>query len=398
MMNIVKYTTLNSLRKYIKLIKKNKIKFILTIFFLSFLLLFSVKFYKEIDVKYYKFVPLLIFLYAMLKLFQDLPTMNISSKLIEFKMLKFWQLKLIIIVKSIMFSLFVFIILRTTNMFPERLIFDQVVISLAINAIVNLITFLAYQVNNMNSLKMVITFICSIAYYFNSIVLISILFLGILFIFSSMKYFKYDLILPYYHSMGNIVEGLTSENMEAVAVGQREMVKSKSESTLKLMRKYYNKKYTFYIAKEISRISYYGKNWINLSVINFLAAFVVSMYIEKVWISIVVLLIIFYTSDNLLGLLNKSEAINRNKGFYFPYSIKEILKQKYIVHLIIILIPFIIPGILLLKNVSFITLILCYISLPVKNILESFSVNKRFKWLPYLIDSGIIYICFSNIL
>lgn len=114
--------------------------------------------------------------------------------------------------------------------------------------------------------------------------------------------------------------------------------------------------------------------------------------------TVIVLLLIFYTTDNMLNLLNKSEAMNRNKGFFFPYSTQEILKQKYIVHLLIIFIPFILPGILLLKRLSFFTLLICFISLPIKNILTSFAVNKRVKWLSYLIDSGIFYICFLNLL
>lgn len=46
MINIIKYITLNSLRKYIRLIKKNKVKFSVVVLAVSFLLLFSVDIYK----------------------------------------------------------------------------------------------------------------------------------------------------------------------------------------------------------------------------------------------------------------------------------------------------------------------------------------------------------------
>ena len=91
MINTIKYITLNFLRKYIRLINKNKVKFSVVVLAVSFLLLFSVDIYKTIDVKYYRFLPLIIFLYAMLKLFQEIPTMNMDSQLIELKILKLWQ-------------------------------------------------------------------------------------------------------------------------------------------------------------------------------------------------------------------------------------------------------------------------------------------------------------------
>ena len=61
-----------------------------------------------------------------------------------------------------------------------------------------------------------------------------------------MEYFKYDLILPYYHSMGNIIEGLINGDMEGMVAGQASIVKSKSESTLYLMENNYSKKNPFY--------------------------------------------------------------------------------------------------------------------------------------------------------
>ena len=398
MINTIKYITLNFLRKYIRLINKNKVKLSVVVLAVSFLLLFSVDIYKTIDVKYYRFLPLIIFLYAMLKLFQEIPTMNMDSQLIELKILKLWQLKMLVFIKSIALSILIFIILINTSMFSQKFLFQQIGVSLIINIIVNIVCFLVYQINHSNILKIAIIFSSSVAYYLSSIPLISILLLVILVIFASMEYFKYDLILPYYHSMGNIIEGLINSDMEGMVAGQASIVKSKSESTLYLMEKNYNKKNPFYYSKEISRMLYHNKNWINLSLMNFLAVFIVIMYSKKILLSVIVLLLIFYTTDNMLNLLNKSEAMNRNKGFFFPYSTQEILKQKYIVHLLIIFIPFILPGILLLKRLSFFTLLICFISLPIKNILTSFAVNKRVKWLSYLIDSGIFYICFLNLL
>ena len=64
---------------------------------------------------------------------------------------------------------------------------------------------------------------------------------------------------------------------------------------------------------------------------------------------------------------------------------------------LIILIPFVIPGTFLLKYVSFLTLLVLYISLPVKNILESFSVSKGVRWISYLIDCLVFYIALMNI-
>lgn len=398
MINIIKYITLNFLRKYIRLIKKNKLKFSVVVLTVFFFLLFSVDIYKTIDVKYYRFLPLVIFIYAMLKLFQEIPTMNIESQLIELKILNIWQLKMLVFIKSIALSILIFIILINTSIFSQDLLFQQIVVSLVINIIVNLVCFLVYQINHSNILKIAIIFSCSVAYYLNSIPLIAILLIGILIIFGSMKYFKYDLILPYYHSMGNIIEGLINGDMEGMVAGQGSIIKTKSESTFYLMERNYNKKDSFYYSKEISRMLYHNKTWINLSLMNFLAVFIVIMYSKKILLSVIVLLFIFYTTDNMLNILNKSEAMNRNKGFFFPYSTQEILKQKYIVHLLIILIPFILPGVLLLKRLSFFTLLICFISLPIKNILASFAVDKRVKLLSYLVDSGIIYICFMNLL
>ena len=172
MINTIKYITLNFLRKYIRLINKNKVKFSVVVLAVSFLLLFSVDIYKTIDVKYYRFLPLIIFLYAMLKLFQEIPTMNMDSQLIELKILKLWQLKMLVFIKSIALSILIFIILINTSMFSQKFLFQQIGVSLIINIIVNIVCFLVYQINHSNILKIAIIFSSSVAYYLSSIPLI----------------------------------------------------------------------------------------------------------------------------------------------------------------------------------------------------------------------------------
>lgn len=393
--NMLKYIFLNRLRFFIRIIKKNKFKVLPIIIGIIIFLLFSVEFYNLIPKKYLEFLPLIFFIYCIFKLFQDIPTMNISYQMIEFKLLTLSKLKGLILIKSILPSIILFILIHILNLPLNEKTITQVNVVLLINIIINIVCFLVYQVKRANILKFFTLIICSALFYFSLLYVTTVLVVSSIVVFLSKRYFVYDVILPYYHIMGNMTLALVNADIESLSKNQLKIIKSKPSSNLKLIEKYYSNDLLFFISKEISRTLYYSKKLIIIGSINLLCVLSVLMYTFNPIISSFALFIITMTSGNMLTTLNQYESINKNTGFYFPYSLKDVIKQKYIAHLIILL-PLFIPS-LILKDILFTSIIGCILLLPIKNTLESFSSHKGIKLLSYTINSVVFLLCFLNI-
>ncbi|MGF7400469.1 hypothetical protein PQ744_08710 [Thermoanaerobacterium thermosaccharolyticum] len=386
----------NKLRQYIRVYKKNKLKWTLSIF-IGIFLVFSIEDLIKIAVdKYFPFLSIAFFIYCIAKIFQDIPIMNIDYKLIKFKILSLWQLKTIIILKSVILSGVIFAFVLNFSNILKKAEFYQAIVLILINIVINFICFLKSQTNNVNILTIFTLLIVSLAYYINSILIISIYLVIIFYVFINKKYFKYDQLLPFYHSMAFLYEGLVNNDIETLSQGQMQLTKQKIESSFNFMEKYYDKGYWFEFYKEISRALYNYKRIVNVSLINFLITLLLLMYKHPILINSITMFSLVFITDSVLTLLNKPEAINKNKGFYFPYSLETIIKRKYFAHLCIILIPFI-SSLFILKYVSFFMLLISFLILPIKNILYNFGENFVTKCVVYCLESIILLVCFINI-
>lgn len=398
--DILKLLIKNKLRQYIRSFKKKKLKWILCIFLCVFLLfnLFSgTNLIKMAVTKYFSVLSLAFFIYCIAKIFQNIPIMNIDCKLLDFKVLKFWQLKMIIILKSVVLSGFIVICILLFPNIVSKVLLHKIIVLILINIVINIICFLKSQTNYTNILTIGTLLIISSAYYFDSIALIAVYLLIAIYVFSSKKYFKYDDLLSYYHSMALLHQGLVNSKMDDLSRGQVQFTKQKIKSSFNFMEKYFDNDYWFGFYKEISRVLYNYKKIINASIINFLMILLVLMYEHPIWINGVAMLGLTFISDMVLTSLNEPEAVNISKGFYYPYSLSDIIKQKYFVHLCIISIPFL-SGILIVKYVSFIILITCFLILPLKNILQSFSSKFVVKCVAYCLEGIISLLCFINVI
>ncbi|OPJ55867.1 hypothetical protein [Alkalithermobacter paradoxus] len=387
----------NKLRQYIRIYKKNKLKWTLAIFMGVFLIFSMVDLIRTAIDNYFSILSLGFFIYCTAKIFQDIPIMNIDCKLIKFKVLRLWQLKTIIILKSVILSGVIFtFVLNFSNML-DRSEFYRAVLLVLINIVINFVCFFKSQTNNANVLTIFTLLVVSLSYYINSILIISIYLFTILYVFINKKYFKYDQLLPYYQSMAFLYEGLVNNDISTLSQGQMQLTKQKLKSSFNFMEKYYGNEYRFEFYKEISRAIYNYKRIVNVSLINFLITLLTLMYEHPIWINSVAMFSLVFITDSVLTLINKPEAINKNKGFYFPYSLKEIIKQKYFAHLCVILIPFI-SSLLILKYISFFVVIICFFILPIKNILYNFGEKFITKCFVYCLESIILLMCTINLL
>lgn len=393
--NILYLLIKNKLRKYIRIFNKNKLKYIIYLLLSIFLISFIVDFIR-LGIKYYfSFFTLTIYIYCLMKIFQDAPIMNIDYQFFEFKILKLWQFKILIILKSTILSILtlIFIVIFKNTFTSFQL--NQLIILALINILVNIICFLKTQTHHKDILVIATIFLVSLIYYLNLKILLTIIVFIIFYKFISMQFIKYDEIVPYYYSMAYLFQGLSENNLDTISIGQSKFIKSKIKNSPNLIEKYYDSNLGFEFYKEISRAMCNYKKIINISLINFIITSLLLIYKHPLWLNGVAMFVIIFMIDTILTYINKSEYVNMNKGFFIPYTIKDILIKKYFSHLCIIAIPFI-SSIFIIKYINFFTFILCILIVPIKNILYNFSKTFSTKLISYVLESLILFLICIN--
>lgn len=392
----MKYIALNYFRRYIKLIKNNKIKFVFGFMFSLILIMISIDLINLVDCDNLEIIYMGIFIYSIAKLFQDIPVINLPYQVLEFKLLKFWKVKVLVLIKCIYPSCIMLNILYLFPMIFKNLSLSKLLLLGMINIMANIICFFISQSKNRSLIRIITVLFLSLIYYLESIYLAIILVLASILKLSMIRYINYDLLLPYSHTLSNISEGLISGNIDGMINSQQLLIKSKSYSKLNLIEKYYDKPNYLLFFKEISRGLYYENNLINISVTIFIISlFLAIMGIDSKVAAVMALMLVISLCDNFLSRINNVESINKNNGFYFPYTTKELIKQKYIPHLFIVSIP-LISAILLFKYISVFSFILCFLLLPIKNIIGSFSSRDRLSYR--VISFTVLLLCLSNLL
>ncbi|GAA0735216.1 hypothetical protein [Clostridium oceanicum] len=392
--NIIKFTLLNLKRKMLKIIKKNKLKTLAFLIIVVFLIVTFKEMISTLKPEYIKYVPVIIFIYCIAKLMQDAPTMNIRPELIELKVLTVNDLKLFIILKSTFLSILIIgvILLNNLQIYGFRKI---IIVASLINIISNLVCFFIHQVKRPDFLRVVIILILTAIYYYDSIIMSTALTIALIIYMVKIDYIKYDNILPYYKSITNLSDGFFYGNMDSMSQDKVTFNK-KNNSSLHLMEKQYSTNYKFYFYKEISRIICNKKLLINSCLVCFIISLLVYLYADKLIVKFIAIEIVLVIGDNLLSVLNKSEANIKNNGFYLPYSISDLIMQKFIPQLLITLIC-VFSGFLLVKYINIYLLIICILLSPLRNILYNFSNNSFTKFLSYILSFLISFISFLGV-
>lgn len=393
--DMFKYIFLNKFRFFLKLISKNKIKSVGVTLCLIISIFSLVEIYNIIPQNILIFLPLIFFIYIVCKLFQEIPIISINYQLIQFKLLPLFKLKIFILLKTTWFSILVFIIFYLSNLHINKSVDMQINLLLVINIMVNLGSFFIYQTKNSNLVRVLLLVICCIVYYFTAFYFALFLLFAFIFVLFAKKYFSYDIILPYYHSIGNMSLALINADIESLSKTQLALIKSKPVNNFNIMEKYYDNNIIFFLCKEVSRSLYYSKKYLILIVASFVCAVSISLYFDKVLYSYIGLFVIIMFVTNFLNTLNRYEYINKITGFYFPYGISNIIIQKYLAHILISL-PILIIS-LSLKHINFIIVLICFLLIPIKSILESFSINRIIKFMSYIINILIVLLCFMGI-
>ena len=141
----MKYIILSYIRKYIKLIRKNKLKFLGGFILALFAMITLMDFINLINYNNVEIIYMVIFIYSIAKLFQDIPVINISHQILEFKLLRLWKVKVLVLVKCLYPS---YIILSILYLFPsivKKLSFSILLLLGMINIIANIICFFISQ-------------------------------------------------------------------------------------------------------------------------------------------------------------------------------------------------------------------------------------------------------------
>lgn len=379
------------------MIRKNKFNIILGLIFFILMGPFAVETINTAINKYIDIVLLIGFIYCIIKTFQSIPTINIDYNLLNFKVLKLWQLKILIILKCIFLSniLFFITIIKLTNILDEQFI-HKIVTLLLINIFVNFICFLKHQFKYKTVINIMGIALSSIVYYCDFQIIIVVCIVLVLIYFISMKNFKYDRIMPYYKSMLCIHEGLGSNDMDMLSGGQSMIARRKAKNTVSLLETKYciGKNFEFY--KEITIAFNNYSIIVNCSLINFVISILSIMNSDITIVKSIALIGITIITDVILVGLNKEEISNKAKGFYIKNSIDDIMKEKYFSHLIIITIPYF-SSIFLLKEVNIAIFITIFLIIPIKNIICSFCTKFSNKLVGYILQTILISIYFSII-
>jgi len=212
----MKYIILNYIRKYIKLIKKNKLKFLGGFILALFAMITLIDFISVINYNNVEIIYMVIFIYSIAKLFQNIPVINISHQILEFKLLRLWQIKVLVLAKCLYSS---YIILSILYLFPsifKELSFSILLLLGMVNIIANIICFFISQSKKRGLLRVISVLVLSIVYFYKSVYLGTILMVISMVKLLSIKHINYDLLLPYAHILSNISQGLIDGNTEVI--------------------------------------------------------------------------------------------------------------------------------------------------------------------------------------
>jgi hypothetical protein len=391
--------------KYSYIIKVNfrKIKaFVMAKPFLSlvgvFFLIYSLAFLGDgmrfLVPEYLGIVNVIFIVYLIFKLMYRMQTMTFDYQLLQMKILSLFEFKTAILFKSFGASVLVgALIFGYQDLFRQHELIRLIILVIA-NGYVNIICFCKEQTKHRNLFILLTLFVVLVTWKFNILWgagLFAIAMVGYLYRIQIMRYHN---ILPYYKSVYNIYQGTFINQEIDVQQEQHEILKDEEIKQHHWMEKYYSNTRMFMFMKEISRAFYQKSSIINVCVVTIIAIVLLGVYNNDSFIPMMIVkLVIYFFMDNILSGLNKSEFDCIRRGFFYPINIRQIIRDKYLAHLCIILLPGLcMLGMVFFDNVlRYIPLILM---LPLKNIIINFSRDKYQKVMGYALEFVLLFVYF----
>ena len=378
------YISLNKVRQYIRLIKKNKLNAFVFLLLLVFFFPLSVELFQTHENLVMKWFPIVLFAYSLAKVFQNNPILNIPFQIFEMKIFSLNILKFHIFIKTIISSLFIISILLILKANFTHILF----VSLIANSLANYIGFIKYQIATIKLYS--ILSICILVILFsvqNSNSWPSIfLFLAMVVHLLLTKPFKYDYLYSYYRTIGTMFQGLINQDFSQVSSAQNELRKSNKVSKHRIMENLYD--YMFFTAKEITRILFNYKNLMNICIFTFIIGFISYHYIDSQMVHFALFIADLILIETFLSKLNKTEFRIITTGFYLPIHLVIIIKQKWPTQILIMLFP-LITGFLIFGNINPLTLLIIVPLIPLRNIIFNFTNSKVVKIAMYIFGATI---------
>lgn len=384
MVDSVYYLSLNKVRQYIRLIKKNKFNAFVFLLLLVFFLPLSVELFRAHENLVMKWFPSALFAYSLAKVFQNNPIMNIPFQIFEMKILSLNSLKLHIFLKTVASSLFIATVLLILKADFTPILF----VSLIANSLANYIGFIKYQIS---SIKLYSILSISILVILLSVQVSNswpsiLLFLTTVVHLILIKSFKYDYLYSYYRIMGTMFQGLINQDFSQIASAQNELLKNNNVSDNRIMENLYDS--MFFTAKEVTRALFNLKGLLNICIFTFIIGFISYFYIESQMVHLGLFITDLILIETFLSKLNKTEFTTITTGFYLPIHLVTIIKQKWMIQALIVLLS-LITGFFIFGNMNPLAMLIVVPLIPLRNIIFNFTNSKLVKIAMYVFGAAI---------
>ncbi|WP_183246801.1 hypothetical protein [Anoxybacillus tengchongensis] len=331
------------------------------------------------------YAPYLIFVYGVVKLFQNNPIINVPFQIFQYRLFDFKKFKRYLLMKMI-FPSIVFLIVYMLFMQQVSI---SLIIALLANVLFNYLCFMRYQyeILYVQLLMMSTVVLGFIAIYVKAIIIPALMFVAMIIHLFSLKSLDYSLLHRYYQIMSKMGEGLLNKDISKILEIQQLLTTKKVSSNTKLLLKYYDQDYSFYFMREALKIRYYQKDFFAY-VTTLLLFSMAGIWLDHFYYEVVYIFLVIFFTDHMLTKLNKYELETMKKSLVFHINLRQYVKRKYICHLIFMLVPIILSFSILIKlPLSFLLIWGC---LPLKNVLFNYTEKKFFRAMLYALG-GVLY-------
>ncbi|MGJ7034634.1 hypothetical protein HNQ84_000681 [Anoxybacillus eryuanensis] len=331
------------------------------------------------------YAPYLIFVYGVVKLFQNNPIINVPFQIFQYRLFDFKKFKRYLLMKMI-FPSIAFLIVYVLFMQQVSI---SLIIALLANVLFNYLCFMRYQyeILYVQLLMMSTVVLGFIAIYVKAIIIPALMFVAMIIHLFSLKSLDYSLLHRYYQIMSKMGEGLLNKDISKILEIQQLLTTKKVSSNTKLLLKYYDQDYSFYFMREALKIRYYQKDFFAY-VTTLLLFSMAGIWLDHFYYEVVYIFLVIFFTDHMLTKLNKYELETMKKSLVFHINLRQYVKRKYICHLIFMLVPIILSFSILIKlPLSFLLIWGC---LPLKNVLFNYTEKKFFRAMLYALG-GVLY-------
>lgn len=384
-----KLSCLANLRKLRQTWKRNKSELMIlgAMFVFSLLFFRESKYYFGIDLN--NLIPIIFFVLSLLNLLNGNPLLKIryqdlANKCLSFRTFKYKTILQLVLGRCI--SYFLMIMLFDLSKTAQL----QLVISLAFSYSVCLYSVLQYNMKYASIMKGILLILPLLAYLTSSIILIIILDIFLTLIWTVQKKYSYTELFHYYMSYESLREGMLTRDNISIQSAQSEMFDKKSKAQFTIIGNEYHTLNRFYFRYEITNFLRKGKRIIVL----YLTMMI--LYFIKTALNLpencnLILMLFTIGSIQLLVYNQKAEEDHAvEKGYYFRYPVKILLKTKYVAIVMIAFIPFMFYWTLFNFSVM---IILIFLYMPLQITCGYFLKNKLMKVLlniPILLMISVI--------